>query len=90
MQLAHTRLKYRSERPNKELVRDPVQYGLVEEVEKIDQSVLKLQDHYLQSEATLKKLNCNQLVLEEDIAVKTNSLMIDQEQCVALRKQMDK
>lgn len=89
MQLAHTRLSYRSHRPNNELVKDPVQYRLVEEVELLDQSVAQLQDHYLQSEATLKKLNRTQLVLEEDIAVKTNSLAIDQGQCMSLRKKMD-
>ncbi len=89
MQLAHTRLSIRSHRPNNELVKDPVQYKLVDEVNLIDQSVSRLQDHYLQSEATLKKLNRNQLILEEDIAVKTTSLAIDQDQCMSLRKQMD-
>lgn len=89
MQLAHTRLHYRSQRPNNELVQDPVQYQLVHEVNQIDESVQQLQKHFLQAEATLKKLNRNQLVLEEDIAIKTNSLMIDADQCMALRKQMN-
>ena len=89
MQLAHTRLHNRSQRPNNELVQDPVQYQLVHEVNQIDESVQQLQKHFLQAEATLKKLNRNQLVLEEDIAIKTNSLMIDADQCMALRKQMN-
>ena len=89
MQLSHTRLDLRSYRPNNELVHDPVQYELVHEVREIEDSVQRLQDHYLQSNATLKRLNRNQLILEEDIAIKTNSLHIDQNQCMELRKQMN-
>ncbi len=89
MQLSHTRLSYRSHRPNNELVKDPVQYKLIQESELLDCSVAQLQDHYLQAEATLKKLNRTHLVLVEDIAVKTNSLAIDQSQCIALRGNLD-
>lgn len=89
MQLAHTRLNYRSQRPNNELVKDPVQYRLIQEVDIIDQSIAKLQDFYLQAEASLKKLNRTQLTLEEDIAVKTNTLAIDEQQCMGLRSQME-
>lgn len=89
MQLSHTRLDLRSHRPNNELVRDPAQYELVSEVHEIEDAVQRLQEHYLQSQATLKKLNRNQLILEEDISIKKVSLSIDQDQCMALRKQMD-
>lgn len=89
MQLSQTRLDFRSNRPNNELVRDPAQYQLVDEVKEIELTVQKLQEHYLQSQATLKKLNRNKLVLEEDISVKTLSLSIDNDQCMSLRKEMD-
>ena len=89
MQLAHTRLNLRSQRPNNELVRDPVQYRLVEEVGEIEHSAQQLLERLAESEATLKRLNRNELVLEEDIAIKTNSLQIDQDQCMALRKTME-
>ena len=89
MQLAHTRLNLRSQRPNNELVRDPVQYRLVEEVGEIEHSAQQLLERLAESEATLKRLNRNELVLEEDIAIKTNSLQIDQDQCMATRKAMD-
>lgn len=89
MQLAQTRLNYRSQRPHNELVKDPVQYRLIQEVDIIDQSIAKLQDFYLQAEASLKKLNRTQLTLEEDIAVKTNSLAIDEQQCMGTRSQME-
>ena len=39
MRVSHMRLNTRSMRPNIELVRDPVQYGLVEEVGQITDSV---------------------------------------------------
>ena len=39
MKVAHMRLNTRSYRPNVELVKDPVQYGLIEEVAEITDSV---------------------------------------------------
>lgn len=39
MKVAHMRLNTRAYRPNIELVRDPVQYGLVEEVAQISDSI---------------------------------------------------
>lgn len=89
MQLSHTRLDLRSNRPNNELVCDSAQYELVSEVKEIEEAVEKLQEHYLQSQAILKQLNRNELILKEDIAIKTASLSIDQNQCMELRKQLD-
>lgn len=89
MQLAHTRLDFRSLRPNKELVRDPVQYQLVTEVAQIEGSIDQLSQRYQDAEAAFKKLNRTRLTLEEDISIKTNSIYIDQDQCISLRKQMD-
>ena len=89
MQLAQTRLDHRSLRPNTELVRDPVQYGLVSEVGEIAGSVSQLQERLEDSESVLKGLIRNQLTLEEDIAVKTNSLHVDKDQCMTLRRQLD-
>lgn len=89
MMLAQTRLDLRSHRPNTELVRDPVQYGLISEVGEIAGSVSQLQEKLGDSEGALKGLIRNQLTLEEDIAVKTNSLQMDKDQCMALRSQLD-
>ena len=89
MMLAHTRLGLRSQRPNIELVRDPVQYGLIGEVGQIQESVDHLQASLADSESSLKGLIRNQLTLEEDIAIKANSLFIDRDQCMALRKQLE-
>ena len=89
MQVAQTRLSLRAERPNVELVRDPVQYGLVDEVQLIQESVEKLQEQLSNSESALKGLIRTQLTLEEDIGVKANSLMVDKGQCMELRKQLE-
>ena len=61
MMLAQTRLGIRSQRPNNELVRDPVQYGLVDEVGQISGSVEGLKTRLVESENTLKALNRNEL-----------------------------
>ena len=87
MKLAQTRLELRSHRPNKELVRDPVQYGLVDEVSEISGSIEQLQSRLADSESALRALIRSQLTLEEDIGVKSNSLSIEG-QCVSLRKQL--
>ena len=87
MKLAQTCLELRSHRPNTELVRDPVQYGLVDEVGEISGSVEHLQACLSDSEDALKGLIRVQLTLEEDIAVKSNTLNIEG-QCMALRKQL--
>ena len=88
MKLAQTRLDIRSHRPKKEVVRDPVQYGLIQEVEEITESVKNLQERLAESEIVLKGLLRNKWILEEDIAVKAKSLFIEQDQCMALRNQL--
>lgn len=88
MMLAQTRLEIRTHRPSKELVRDPVQYGLIGEVEEITASIQNLEVKVAESKAALKDLLRNQVTLEEDIAVKTKSLFIEQDQCMALRNQL--
>jgi tektin-1 len=88
MMLAQTRLEIRSHRPGKELVRDPVQYGLMGEVDEITDSIQNLEVKMSDSKGALKGLLQNQLVLEDDIAVKTKSLFIEQDQCMALRSRL--
>ena len=89
MMLAQTRLGMRSQRPNNELVRDPVQYGLVGEVGEIGGSVEGLRTRLAESESALKALNRNELTLKENIDIKTKTLEIDESQCMTLRSQLD-
>jgi len=88
MKLSQTRLNIRGHRPRQELVRDPVQYKLVGEVAEISENVEQMQVLLMENEKSLKELLRNQLALEENIKIKANSLLIDQEQCMKLREQL--
>ena len=89
LQVSQTRLDNRSSRPNIELCRDPVQYRLVEEVNEIEDSIRKLQVRHAQSVASLKALIRQKLDLEEDIDVKSNTLFIDETECMGMRKSIN-
>ncbi|XP_072423857.1 tektin-1 [Chiloscyllium punctatum] len=85
MMVAQTRLDTRTKRPNVELVRDLPQYRLLSEVKEITENVTRLRETLAQAEAELQGLRRNQLALEEEIEIKTNSLYIDDVQCMNLR-----
>ena len=78
LKLANTRLDIRTNRPQIELVRDPAQYKLIQEVQEIEDSVRKLQDRLNDSHRKLKELDRNKLVLMKDIETKTNTICIDE------------
>lgn len=86
MMVSQSRLGERKERPNVELCRDPVQYRLINEVNEIQTSVNQLVETLAHAESELKGLTRNQLLLEEDIEVKANSLYIDEVQCMQIRE----
>jgi len=85
MKVAQTRLKTREDRPNVELCRDPVQYGLVNEVAEIAGSVDGLAQKLNAAEHSLKDLQDNRMSLEKEISTKTNSLFIDKQKCMTHR-----
>lgn len=89
LKLSHTRLENRTQRPNVELCRDPVQYRLVEEVSIIETNVSRLSERLAQSVASLKGLIRRQLELEEDIEIKANTLFIDETECMGMRKSIN-
>jgi len=89
MKVTQTRLENRTFRPNVELCRDRVQYRLIEEVFEISTNIERLQEKLAVAEQSLKGLIRKQLSLEEDIDVKANSLFIDRDQCMELRKQIN-
>jgi len=89
LKLAHSRLDVRTNRPNIELVRDPAQYKLVQEVGEIEDSVRRLQERLNDSHRKLKDLDRNKLILEKDIQTKTNTIRIDEaENLHGLRKSL--
>jgi len=89
MKVAQTRLETRQNRPNVELCRDAVQYRLIEEVNEISNSVAQLQARLRDANSSLKGLVRNQLELEEDIAVKSNTLFVDEVECMGMRKSIN-
>lgn len=87
--LSETRLDARTNRPNVELCRDPVQYRLIGEVTEINTSIARLQATLAQAQSELKGLIRNQLNLQEDIDIKSQSLNVDDTQCMTLRRSIN-
>uniref|UniRef100_A0A452HBN1 Tektin n=1 Tax=Gopherus agassizii TaxID=38772 RepID=A0A452HBN1_9SAUR len=59
---------------------------LVNEVHEIDDTIQSLQQRLRDAEDTLQMLVHTKSNLEHDLAVKANSLFIDQEKCMGMRK----
>ncbi|CAH6786608.1 tektin-4 [Phodopus roborovskii] len=85
LRVAQTRLYQRSHRPNVELCRDAAQFRLQSEVEELIMSLNALKEKLQDSEQALRNLEDTRMSLEKDIAVKTNSLFIDRQKCMAHR-----
>ncbi|KAL7979059.1 hypothetical protein Chor_015083 [Crotalus horridus] len=77
LKVAQTRLYDRSFRPNVDL--------LISEVEELTESIESLKKKLLESEQSLHNLEDSRMHLEKEIAVKTNSLFIDRQKCMAHR-----
>uniref|UniRef100_T2M8E8 Tektin n=1 Tax=Hydra vulgaris TaxID=6087 RepID=T2M8E8_HYDVU len=88
LQVAQIRLDERACRPNIELCLDRVERKLREEVNEIKNNVIHLQSMMLESKMSLKCLLSQKLTLEESIAIKENTLFIDRDQNLLLRKQI--
>ncbi|NWS71245.1 TEKT3 protein, partial [Crotophaga sulcirostris] len=86
LKVAQTRLDHRTRRPNMELCRDYVQLGLHNEVYEIDETVHNLQQRLREAEDQLQVLAHIKSTLEHDVAVKANTLFIDQGKCMGMRK----
>ncbi|XP_074081274.1 tektin-3 [Macrotis lagotis] len=86
LKVAQTRLDERTRRPNVELCRDTAQLRLVNEVNEIDDTIQSLQQRLRDAEDTFEAMAHSKSTLEHDLAVKSNSLFIDQEKCMGMRK----
>ena len=60
--------------------------SLVNEVYEVDDTIQTLQQRLRDAEDTLQSLVHSKATLEHDLAVKANSLYIDQEKCVSMRR----
>ncbi|NXL84623.1 TEKT4 protein, partial [Alectura lathami] len=85
VKVAQTRLYDRSFRPNVELCRDAAQFRLISEVEELTESIESLKKKLLEAEQSLRNLEDVRMNLEKEIAVKTNSIFIDRQKCMAHR-----
>ncbi|XP_004603944.1 tektin-3 [Sorex araneus] len=86
LKVAQTRLDERTRRPNIELCRDMAQLRLVNEVYEVDDTIQTLQQRLRDAEDSLQSLAHNKATLEHELAVKANTLYIDQEKCMSMRK----
>ncbi|XP_072335917.1 tektin-3-like [Scyliorhinus torazame] len=86
MKVAQSRLEERIKRPNMELVCDQPQHRLVCEVYTIDATIQTLKQRLQEAQNALQLLVQTKSVLEYDIGVKANSLFIDQEKCMGMRR----
>ncbi|KAM9837803.1 tektin-3 [Aulostomus maculatus] len=86
LKVAQTRLEERTRRPNVELCRDNPHHRLVSEVREIEDTIQKLQERLMEAENTLQTLVKTKVALEHDLSIKANSLFLDQEKCMSMRK----
>ncbi|XP_046408868.1 tektin-4 [Ischnura elegans] len=85
LKVAQTRLHNRLGRPNVESCRDKPQYGLIDEVKKIEDSLTALRARLQNSEDTLTELKAVRARLENQILVKRKTLSIDKGRCQIIR-----
>uniref|UniRef100_A0A8C7Z8R1 Tektin n=1 Tax=Oryzias sinensis TaxID=183150 RepID=A0A8C7Z8R1_9TELE len=86
LKVAQTRLEERTRRPNIELCRDNPYHRLVTEVREIEDTIQKLHERLMEAENTLQALVKTKVKLENDLSIKANSLFLDQEKCMSMRK----
>uniref|UniRef100_A0A0A9ZFA0 Tektin n=1 Tax=Lygus hesperus TaxID=30085 RepID=A0A0A9ZFA0_LYGHE len=86
MKVAQTRLEARSHRRDVELCRDEAQTRLIQEVGEIAESVEVLHRKLQEAEAQHQQLLMSRSTLEKDLHTKVNSLFIDREKCLGMRR----
>ncbi|XP_046332598.1 tektin-2-like [Haliotis rufescens] len=87
MKLAQTRLENRTYRPNVELCRDAPQYGLTDEVKQLEATKRALEEKCNQAKHALDGLEKNLHRINDDLALKNNSLMLDN-RCMNVRQKL--
>uniref|UniRef100_UPI00358EC908 tektin-3-like n=1 Tax=Myxine glutinosa TaxID=7769 RepID=UPI00358EC908 len=86
MRVAQFRLMDRTHRPTLELCHDTTQIKLINEVQEIQDTVHHLECELKRAEETRAQLLRTKTSLERDLLVKGNSLFIDRERCMGLRR----
>ncbi len=86
--VAQMRLGNRAQRPGIELVKDRAQDVLMRELVALKDTVQKISHMIDQSKITLRYLLNTQMLQEEEINLKTNSLKIDEVDCMSERESL--
>ncbi|KAG8247232.1 tektin-3-like [Homalodisca vitripennis] len=86
LKVAQTRLEARSHRRDVELCRDGAHTRLVQEVQELGDSVETLHRKLQEAESQHQQLLRTRSNLEQDLHVKVNSLFIDREKCLGMRR----
>ncbi|KAK2495357.1 hypothetical protein MC885_006063 [Smutsia gigantea] len=86
LKVAQTRLEYRTRRPNVELCRDIPQFKLMNEVFTLDNTLQTLKLRLRETQDTLQLLVMTKCRLEHELAIKANTLCVDKEKCMGMRK----
>lgn len=84
--LCQMRLANRAQRPGVELCQDQAQAALQAELQTLRHTVGTLSQALAQSRATMRYLQHTQMTQETEINVKTNSLKIDEVDCLTIRQ----
>ncbi|XP_074419471.1 tektin-2 isoform X1 [Larus michahellis] len=87
LKVAHTRLETRTYRPNVELCRDQVQYGLTDEVHQLEGTIRALKQKLAESQDALDALYRQLYCVQTDIGYKANSLLLDNK-CLESRRRL--
>lgn len=86
LKLCQTRLNNRASRPGLELTCDKVQDALYKELSGLQDSIQKLHQKINENKASLRYLLHTQIMQEEEINIKANTLKIDEVDCAVMRK----
>ncbi|XP_029804344.1 tektin-5 [Suricata suricatta] len=86
LKVAQTRLESRTRRPNVELCRDIPQFKLVNEAFTINDTLQTLRLRLRETQDMLQLLLMTKCRLEHELAIKVNTLCIDKEKCMSMRK----
>ncbi|KAM6371200.1 tektin-2 isoform 2-T5 [Pluvialis apricaria] len=87
LKVAHTRLETRTYRPNMELCRDQVQYGLTDEVHQLEGTIRALKQKLAEAQDALDALYRQLHRVQTDIGYKANSLLLDNK-CLDSRRKL--
>nr|XP_009684131.1 PREDICTED: tektin-2 isoform X2 [Struthio camelus australis] len=87
LKLAHTRLETRTYRPNVELCRDQVQYGLTDEVQQLEGTISALKQKLAQAQDALDALYKQLYRIQTDVGYKANSLVLENK-CIDSRRKL--